>query len=263
MKKAINTIFEENDYSVFKRLDDNRELYEKRVMKLVASFKEVVINTPVIVNEKMEIIDGQGRFEARKRLGLPITYHIESGLGKDDCIRLNRYNTNWTERDYAISFWRGGNENYGRLIRTMNDTALPLRLVLRLASKQTPSKVNGPFFEGRLIFTKDDEYAVKKTKQYSDDISDALALTKAPTHAFVVAVKIVTETEGYRHDVMVDHCKSKRSSYAYGSTLGEQLKEFERIYNTRVPKNKRLYFSDYMREQGLRIKKYSDDVSTL
>ena len=34
------------------------------------------IKNPIVVNEKMEIIDGQGRFEVCKEKGLPIYYNI-------------------------------------------------------------------------------------------------------------------------------------------------------------------------------------------
>ena len=93
MGKIIGNIYEETDYTKFRKLPDNRDVLSNRLTKLEASLSERAILNPIIVNEKMQIIDGQGRYEALKRMGKPIQYVVAKGANSDDCKRMNRYNT--------------------------------------------------------------------------------------------------------------------------------------------------------------------------
>ena len=71
--KTVGHIFETTDYDIFKRLEGNRADIERRAKKVIKSIKAVgQIKAPIIVNERFEIIDGQARAEAFRRLGLPI-----------------------------------------------------------------------------------------------------------------------------------------------------------------------------------------------
>lgn len=68
--KQTNEIKRTNNYDMFKRLEGNRFVDPKKVNKLKKSINEVgYISNPIIVNEKMEVIDGQHRLEALKELG--------------------------------------------------------------------------------------------------------------------------------------------------------------------------------------------------
>tara|TARA_R100001443_G_scaffold16267_1_gene26207 strand:- start:5766 stop:6401 length:636 start_codon:yes stop_codon:yes gene_type:complete len=61
------------------------------------------IKTPITVNKKMEICDGQHRFTAIKALGLPIFYRV-STENLDTIRTMNQNNKNWTFDDYLASF---------------------------------------------------------------------------------------------------------------------------------------------------------------
>lgn len=114
MAKRIGYIFEEPDYSQFKYLGGNRDItHSKKLLESIT--QNGYFNVPILVNENMEIIDGQGRFEALKMLGLPIRYVMEEGAGLEACRVLNRQQTNWSTADYVKSFVENGNENYIRL----------------------------------------------------------------------------------------------------------------------------------------------------
>lgn len=82
-------IFRTNKYEIFKQLKGNREVSPKRISKIINSIKEVgyIIN-PIIVNEKMEVIDGQGRLEALRILKMPVDYIIQDGIGIKECISI-------------------------------------------------------------------------------------------------------------------------------------------------------------------------------
>ena len=60
-------VFETRDYDQFKKLNGNRNINESQVDGIVHSILEVGYQpVPILVNEFMEIIDGQHRLEAVK-----------------------------------------------------------------------------------------------------------------------------------------------------------------------------------------------------
>lgn len=113
---ASYTVYRTYDYDKFKIMRGNRKVAEKRVTTIMESIKQIGrLPTPIIVNEKMEIIEGQGRYAACKRLGLPIEYIIVIGATIEDCRIINQANTPWGEDDYIQSHIQSGNENYIRV----------------------------------------------------------------------------------------------------------------------------------------------------
>ena len=91
-KKAINVMVTD-EYDLFKTLEGNRRVLDLRARRIIRSIEKVgyVIN-PIIVNEKYEVIDGQGRLEALKRLNLPVYYIMIEGIGIEECRTLNILN---------------------------------------------------------------------------------------------------------------------------------------------------------------------------
>lgn len=271
--KVIGQIYETTDYSQFKKLPDNRDVLTGRVNKLIASISEKYILNPIAVNEHMEIVDGQGRFEARKALQLPIHYYIAAGATSDDCRRMNKYNSKWSTLDFAKSYASAGKQDYARMLKAVKDTGLSISIVLRLANHAANQKGNSltPYERGELVFTTEDAETVARVSKMTEEIAEALAFEGRLNDAFRYAVKVIIETEKYDHERMLRNCKTCRATFSQMSRLGDQLVEFERIYNKNARANSKIYFSDYMRNRGANVRSYAtqpseynqEDVSTL
>jgi hypothetical protein len=115
MQNTLN-IEKTDEYSIFNTLTSNRVVNKKHVKVLKESLSETQIPVPIIVNEQMEVIDGQHRLQAIKELGLEVYYITIPGLGLPDVIRLNHDAKNWTLRDYIEAYVAEGKENYQTLI---------------------------------------------------------------------------------------------------------------------------------------------------
>ena len=149
-------VFRTSDYSIFKRLEGNRPVLARRVSKIASSIsKNGYVFNPIVVNEAMQIIDGQGRFEALKQAGLPIDFVVSEGAGLDECVALNMYATPWTLRDYIDSYHEMGNQSY-LLLKFLLDQYkdLPLNVVLQFVSG-TPAIPNEKIKSGTLALTDD------------------------------------------------------------------------------------------------------------
>ncbi len=126
-----------NDYYKFQILKGNRNVSTGRVNKIIASINRVgYITNPIIVNEHMEVIDGQGRLEALKTLQLPVDYIVVPGAGIDECISMNINQERWTTYDYIKSFAERGNENYKTLKKAIDTftPGIPIRVVISVCA---------------------------------------------------------------------------------------------------------------------------------
>lgn len=119
--ERITQVFKTYNYNKFNKMTGNRDIESKRIAKIKESIDTVgqVIN-PIIVNEKFEVIDGQGRLETFKLLQLPVYYIVVPGIGMKECVSMNINQTNWTLPDYIKSFADMNNESYIRLSKLLN-----------------------------------------------------------------------------------------------------------------------------------------------
>ena len=121
MNKSIGIVYEEDDYSVFKHLHGNRSVEPVRIQKITESINKVGwVRNPIIVNENMEIVDGQGRFEVLKQLKMPIQYVVAYGAGVKECQSMNIGQGNWKPIDFVKSYAELGNASYALFLNLIN-----------------------------------------------------------------------------------------------------------------------------------------------
>ena len=99
--EIINIVFQSRDYDQAKKLKGNRDVPLDN--PLVKSIEENAICDPIIKNEKREVIDGQHRLDAYKKLGKPYPYIINVGLGLDEAQRLSNNTKPWKPMDWIDS----------------------------------------------------------------------------------------------------------------------------------------------------------------
>src|SRR5687767_13196050 len=134
--EQANNIKITKDYSVFKRIKGNREVYPQHVKNLVESFKgnpDILSYNPVLVNDRFEVIDGQHRIAAAKKLNIPVYYIVHKKLGLKDIQGLNSGTKPWGPMDYAKCYAELGKISYQIYVDIAEDYPFGhdiLRLVL-------------------------------------------------------------------------------------------------------------------------------------
>lgn len=104
------------DLSVFKILEGNRNINLGNVERLVKSIEENgFLQMPIIVNENYEVIDGQHRLMAARKLNSIIYYHKVNNYDLKTAIVLNRNQSNWSISDYIKSYCDLGYKDYIKL----------------------------------------------------------------------------------------------------------------------------------------------------
>lgn len=121
MVKYSNLVHTTTDYAKFKTLIGNRKPNELHIKRLISSFKERYLFSPILVNEKMQIIDGQHRFLSAKELKLPINFLVVEGYGLEEVQILNTNSANWKKEDYLKAYCDLGIESYLQMRQFMLD----------------------------------------------------------------------------------------------------------------------------------------------
>ena len=101
MKRTVRIT---KNYEQFSFIKGNRIIKTSHLNKIIGSMEKKYIPNPIIVNENYEILDGQHRFEAVKKLGLPLYYMVTDGWNLDDVRTANIIVKGWSYGDYIHSY---------------------------------------------------------------------------------------------------------------------------------------------------------------
>lgn len=238
MKKEIKST---KNYKQFKKLIGNRRVDELRVQRIIKSIKAVgYITSPIIVNEKMEVIDGQGRLEALERLHLPVEYIVEEGAGINECISMNIYQTNWSLMDYIVSFASRGNENYIKLLKMHKE--YPEFTIHALGTALFGiGKISGTVIHRGDLQISDDLYnsAVERleyVRQFNDVITDMNVNRECLRQTLLFTTYLENVDREYLLNLFLKEGKLLRPYH----TIPECMQSLEELYN--YGKHKRVYF---------------------
>ena len=223
-----------NNYKIFKKLKGNRDVAPTRVRKIVESINKVgYITSPVIVNEKMEVIDGQGRLQALEYLGMPVEYIVHNGAGIDECLSMNIHQSNWTMRDYIKSYADRGVKGYiytQKLIEEYGDLSLSAILM----STQETYKVQKKVYNGELIVTEESyERAKEKLSFIRNIVNNMKHKNGSKSHleyALIICLNMDIVDKERLKNKLIERCGIMK---AWSNTMN-CLQSIEDLYNEQL-----------------------------
>lgn len=268
--KASYDVYVTTDYSMFKFLDGNRDVtYFKRIISCIQYLG--YIGAPIVVNEKMEIIDGQNRFEALKILGLPVEYIIRPGLGINDVIALNTHSKKWSMMDFLSSHAKQGNATYKWIVEDIcqrYEMFLVDDIVAIVNSRGTTcnngSLTRSKVRDGQLDLTQEEMNQVVATMEWLKHYMPYVKkIAKGKTYPLINAImwcEAHQKTSFIDMDRLLHVVFEKNwSKFIQRNQVGEYMVQIETCYNKGLSKNskKRIYLSaDYgnaCRNAGLNV----------
>lgn len=256
-KEKIYNVYVTKDYSIFKRLVGNRDIPESRISKIVESIQTIGwIHNPIIVNEKMEVIDGQGRLTALQRLKMPVEYIIAEGAGNKECVYMNMNMVNWKLPDFIKSYAEQGNENYQRLLSLMEKYADGNLNIIFTAIYRISKAKTREIKSGILQLTEEQYEAAIPRLEYIKPILEEIDDKKLPG-----SVTTLMQTLIYYYDypeVDKERLKYSVEKYIYNATpwvLNTDCeKEVENCYNYALSLEKKLSIAYLVKEERRRRK---------
>ncbi len=221
-----------SDYDKFKRLLGNRDINQAHIVRIKQSVEEKgYLFNIIIVNEKMEIIDGQHRFEVFKELGLPIFYVVKRGYGLEQVHIYNQNAKNWTLTQFMESYAGMGRPNY--------EVYKFFKEKYGFGHKETMSILGGyngliggvdvDVFKDGLWKVKDLDAAENMAKKIYDFAPYYDGFRR---RSFVVAIiKINKTVEDYNHRQMIKRVKYQSAKLQDQINTSGYVRVLEGIYN--------------------------------
>jgi hypothetical protein len=117
----VNKVYKTNDLSIFKQIAGNRVPNPQHIKRLKSSILENgMLCNPILVNEKMQVIDGQHRLIASQEAESFIYYIILKDYSLSEVHTLNLNQKNWTKKDFMDGYADMGVESYIKLREFIN-----------------------------------------------------------------------------------------------------------------------------------------------
>lgn len=228
---ATPVIKETTNYSQFNFIKNNREQSRGHIESLKKAFEEYGNLTqvqPILVNEKMEIIDGQHRFTAAQELGQPVFYTVAPGLRVTEARAMNILHRGWTTDDYARSYAISGNQNYQKYVELKEDFGFGHAIMLVYSYGGNSTGMYKRFREGDFIL--DDIEQIKVRLVQLEEVGEYTSLGK--NRPFALAYLAIMKSPEYDHK----HFMRKLQIHGdlilkrYGSAE-DNLRQLEELYN--------------------------------
>ena len=225
--------------------DWNRPVKPQRIAGIKKSILEYgYIPNPIIVNEKKEVIDGQGRLAACKELGQPIYYMQIKGIGGDECIAMNCYQKQWSELDYIEFYATLGNSNYIKLKKLIDTYKMTQKIILYCAdtSNCTESVKRGEFKLSNNGYNR-----AIKLLNFITPLDPFIRKANGRRTEFYKTLILL-----YKHNLIEpNRMKEQIEKYDMNAVnitgLDSACDELERIYNKGKRKENKSYFRDAFR----------------
>lgn len=238
--KTSSEIKMTKDYSLFTRLEGNRALTKARAKKIRDSIEKVgYIPVPIVVNEKMQVIDGQGRLEALKELNLPVYYIVVPGIGRDECISMNIGLENWKVMDYINSYAETGDASYTNLLSLIQKYSekLHTRTILNVSAGTFDYVPTERIKSGQFEMSMAEYAEADNILEWLSKFNNIFNRIKGHTEHYYSALAFCYK------DPEIDNCRIenklslRQASLIPVTTTQQALEEIEKIYNHKARTN--------------------------
>jgi len=248
--KVNSEVMYSSDYDKFYILEQNRVVNDNHVSELVVSIQNSGQLTPIIINEKFEIIDGQHRFDACKILKIPVMYLISYKTSINEVILMNNTQKSWKLNDYLRCFsdkkWNN-HEIYQKVDKFMREHDLKLTTCIVLLSEGSGSgSSTGSSLAGQGLTS------FRKGTYKIGNLARAQAIAKILSEIKAFAPDLVGSDRFCRsycklslepkwdHNSAVYQIKKYRRKYDGASSTEEALQGLLAVYNYNQLKSKKI-----------------------
>lgn len=219
-----------SDYSQFKSLAFNRSLSRKHLNDLTRSFEthpEMISASPIVVNQNMQVVDGQHRLKVLEALGLPVYYITVDNANIASAQVLNVVQKTWSFLDFARSYAASGNPHYQSFLAILEEYPMaPSSLVSIILDRGAGGQLTRIFKRGDLEVPEDTK-AVYDRLEWVASFRDVV--TGWGKRELMIALNIVRKTAGVDKDLLLGVLKEHKLPLC-GSHV-EYLAELEKRYN--------------------------------
>lgn len=232
----IGNVYETYNYDMFKTLEGNRETNKVHIGKLINSMEEIYLVSPIIVNSRMEIIDGQHRYEAAKAIDLPIRYIIDQNAGLRAVQLLNSRSKDWGFDDYLNSYVKLGYNEYIIYKEFKDKHNLSHSICRALLHAKDGGSVGGEQYNKGQMF-KDGRLEIRRlefAEKIAAFIIECSEFYKLSTgYSFAAAIMTLSENKDFDFDIFKSKLKTQQGKMYPCNNIKQTIELIESIYNYR------------------------------
>lgn len=244
MTETKSDIQQSKKYTQFKLVGGNRRVDEAQVGRLKRLIEEngnLTQEFPIVVNERLEVIDGQHRLRALKELGLPVYYRVVENLHLGTVRAINIGSKPWGWRDYADSYAELGNPHYQRLLQLWEDFRQPFYTLMLFTGNASRAHNSGHGNKGatRIDYSQGDlrisNEVYARARHLLTQAAEVADILRAGTNrALYGALWQVLQSPDYDHQRMLRKLEQNPAPVDKARTVEEHLRALEEVYNFKM-----------------------------
>jgi len=243
--EASVKIYFTREYTQFKSIVGNRMLNEGKINRIIKDIQEglnMLKFCPIIVDEDMNVIDGQHRLWVARKLKDNVYYVISKKTTLQDIASMNSNTERWKGRDFIHCYVAQGNINYEILRNFIDKYDLPITSALLLLSGK--KKIEGgagdrikDIFENGLFSVKDEPLA----KAIMEKVGMFEQFSGRKTRPFITAIITLFNAGKCDWEHLGKKYASNPDALQSCSYTKDYLLQLEKIYNLGSQKRKTIY----------------------
>lgn len=231
MNKSNYEVLVTDSYDIFSFMKGNRNVNPFNLKRITESMKTRCLFSPILVNNKMEIVDGQHRFLAQKELKLPIYYINVGDYSTEEVHILNTNSSNWRRIDYLQGYIDMGLRPYIMLKQFMDlypELGLKNSLLIATLKQKNQEKTKSKYFESGNLKAFDIQYS----KKIADMIQDYSVFYDGYTrNSFVLALTFIFNNKNYDHKKMLSKLSRMKGQITDQTNYKIYIDQLEEVFN--------------------------------
>lgn len=236
----VGYVLRTNDKDVFKHIKGNRPTNELHFKRLKESIKGNDLHVPILVNDNMEVLDGQHRLRAYRELDRSVDFIIGNGWGIKEVQRLNTNQKNWTMDDYMKTYCHLEHKEYIEYSDFKDQFPfthdVSISLMVGVTGKPRVDHYED-FKNGRFTCKHlDDAYKIGNKILMVADTHPEIYRRSNFIYAMIRAMK----TEGYNHSHFMKMLKRYPTLLEAESTIPKYIYRIDKIYNKLIKNPKKV-----------------------
>lgn len=239
-KTSNKVIYTTMDYSIFKKQVGNRDLKKVEDLEKVAhlnmyfGLNDYPFNYEILVNEDMEVIDGQHRLEVCKKWRCEVEYKIIPNANILDTIKMNTVNNTWTNGDYIDSYITNNVGIFSQVEALAEQYDIDILVALAIVDIKLVDRTQ--LIKSGGIFNIDFKDAKKLIHRYAPMIKDVLDSkvsrdNKKCNKYLVKALCKMFATDGYDHKIFMRQLDKYSHEFRNSATYKHNISMLENVYN--------------------------------
>lgn len=249
MPKIVEKVYETTQYNIFKLYKGNRVVKEPYVRRLVEKIKSKDYKVPVIVDSKMNIVDGQHRLEAYKIVGVPVRYLIRNDMKIEDIRSLNSVHMKWSLMEYLMSHVKLGTPDYKYIEWFIRHYSIQVTEAVSMlqgfhysTSEQLDAFKNGKFKMTHLEEASKYAERIREIHKYFEN---------AYSKKFIWAMLSVFANKSFKWKHFIDKLSKNSSKMRVQASRVDYIVCVERLYNYNSTDGKKIKLDLYQRSTDL------------